>query len=212
MSNEKRYLNMLLEQFKAENRKSINLNFDEKLLGGIDEVLENISINTKQFCSRNSFMEVAAREYLLKLKDEIDRLNFIKSNSNQSDQIIIFTSADHLGKYAQYYQNDYWKAVYLGKDVVDLIRKGYIKYFALYKSKVYKSKCGGGQHIIEYSEIKSINYITSGPDKGKYEFFLKNRKQLPKPITKGSVNPVSLMRGRRTTLQKFLAASTIDNL
>lgn len=210
MENSTPYLDMLLDQYKAENNRSVNLNLDEELVKEIDETVEDIRRNSERFCSRNSFIEVAAREYLSKIKSETDRLNFIKGKANQPDQVIIFTCNNHGGEYDSWYQaSDYWSAVLLGKDVVNLIRNGNIKYFALYRSKI---KGGGGQHIAEYSEIKSINYITSGPDRGKYEFFLNNRRQLPKPIVIGNVNPVSLMRGRRTTLQKFLSASKIADL
>lgn len=68
------------------------------------------------------------------------------------------------------------------------------------------------QNILEYSEIGNINYIYTGLDAGKYEFFLKNRTELITPITLGNVNPMSLMRGRTTNLDKFLKAKTLYEL
>jgi len=132
-------------------------------------------------------------------------MKFIRRYSKQPNQAIIFTASDALGTYNSVFKHNYWRAVYLGKNVVKLINNGTIKYFCLYQSKPK-------QYIEEYAEIVRINFITNGPDAGKYEFILKNITRLPQNIHIGTINPVSIMRGRRTTLNKLLSSTIVNQL
>lgn len=160
----------------------------------------------EHFCSKNNFAEKYSSAYLKNVKSTAQNpMQFIRGYSNQPDQVIIFTASDPLGTYNSVFRNNYWRAVYLRKSVVNLINNGIIKYFCLYQSRPK-------QYIEEYAEIVRINLITNGPDAGKYEFKLKNITQLPQKIHIGTTNPVSIMRGRRTTLNRLLSSTMVHQL
>ena len=208
---EKKFLDNLLRQCKAERRVPINLLMDQKVIEEADEVLEIISTKEGKYYSRNALFDVAVKTYLKGLKENISS-SYADLKKDIKEEIIIFTSDNIGGEYDNWYKADYWKAVSLSEVRVNLIKEGEIKYFALYRGKGKNRKSQNLQNIIEYSEIASINYISAGKDAGKYEFFLSNRKALQTPITSGSVNPMSLQRGRITSLQKFLQAKTLNDL
>lgn len=185
---------------KEENVKNTIITSSNK---SYDEVNDKAKENSY---SRNTFIEKKYPGYFKNAKSTIqDPMQFIRGYSSQPNQAIIFTASDPLGTYNSVFKNNYWRAVYLGKNVVKLINTGIIKYFCLYQSKPK-------QFIEEYAEIVSINLITSGPDVGKYEFRLKNITQLPQKIHIGTTNPVSLMRGRRTTLNRLLSSTMVNQL
>lgn len=162
--------------------------------------------NAENFCSKNNFAEKCYSANLKNLKSTAQNpMQFIRGYSNQPDQVIIFTASDQLGTYNRVFRNNYWRSVHLGKSVVKLINNGTIKYFCLYQSRPK-------QYIEEYAEIVGINLITSGPDAGKYEFKLKNITKLPQKIHIGTTNPVSIMRGRRTTLNRLLSSTMVNQL
>lgn len=197
-----REIDVLLQEKKSEFRKSININIDEALIREIDESVTIIGKMNNSYCSRNTFFEVAAKNYLEKIKMEVNKLDFIKScNVTPNNQVIIFTCKDKAQTYQNMFLNNYWSCVSLGKDVVELINQGVIKYFALYRGKPH-------QMIDSYAEIININKLANG----KYEFKLGEVIFLNNPVLLGTAEPSSLMKGRRTELGTLLTVRTIDQL
>lgn len=202
MQVENSMLIMLLEQEKPEKRKALSINIDSGLLQDIDDTVDQIGKSIDRFISRNTFIEVAAKNFLSNLKSELNNINLISGNISQpNNQVIIFTSSEKAGNYYSMFQNNYWESVRLGKEVINLINKGVIKYFALYRSKPL-------QYIDSYAEIKGIIRLKDG----KYKFKLGKIQYLKNNVLLGNAEPSSLMKGRRTTLARLTSVARIDQL
>lgn len=212
MNFDSKLINDLLVQDKLDNRKSINMNINEELLNRIDESIKLVSESTGQFISRNRFLEFSAQEKIEELENEISKLQLTSNKEVETDQVIIFTASQKNDNYNKMYLNTdkstrghHWDCVFLGNKTVDLINKGYIKYFSLYRGKPY-------QCVDSYAVIKGIERILSGPKKNKYIIYLENPVFLKNPVKIGTAEPSSIMKGKKTNLSKLLKVSTIDQL
>ncbi|CAG7840014.1 hypothetical protein CLOHAE12215_01430 [Clostridium haemolyticum] len=186
---------------EGTNEKTFIVNMNESLFNKMDETLRTIKEVKGEFCSRSTFVEQAVDCYLNNIENELQILQCTKTITSYSDQVIVFTCSEKANTYNTMFQNRFWSCVSLGKEVVNAIQSGHIKYFALYRGKPR-------QYIDSYAEIININKLPNG----KYEFKLGEIQPLPNPVSLNGIEPSSIMKGRKISLEKLLTSTEIDTL
>lgn len=208
---------------EGNEREKLTAYLNNKLLKYIDRAISQYNKISTVNISRSDFIEAAIKNYI----------NTLEENSVIKDEqqylAIIFTSNSILnnhyfgrfhGELAQTTIPPRWSAIELGKKTLELINSGTLKYLTLYRSGK------GYQFCEEYAEILKAEEITPNDlgfedptenkgDIGRYRIYLKpdSIKKLPQGrILLGTTHPVSIMKGKKTTLNKLLTAKTIDQL
>ncbi|GEM_PF-4749250 len=224
MLQEPNYLLMLSEN-KEKDRGAVTVYLGLETITKMNELTRMFKEKTGQIISKSKYIDVAISNFSNQIEDKLSVKNLAKGNISIYNEVIIFTCTDYnfydqrlKGKLTNgTYIPKRWSAVSLGKDTIDLINKGVIKFISIYRGKP-------DQCFEEFAEINRIELITSAnlakddpsensKDIGKYRIYIEgNLIKLPRRIQLGSAVARSLCKGKKTTLRNLLTAQTVNQL